>query len=87
VVVVVDENDRPLGNLFSSSITPEKWSLHARDAMDANLVRLHERAPLSQAIALLAFRRARQILLIADDGRVTSVLTELDALRWVAKNR
>ena len=87
VVVVVDEHERPLGNIIATSVTPERWSMLAGEAMETHLVKLHEGAPLSHAIALLAFRRARQVLLVTDDGRVTSVLTELDALRWVAKTR
>lgn len=45
---------------------------------------LPEDAPISHAIALMAFHEVDEVTLVASDGRVVGVITANDALRWTA---
>lgn len=43
-----------------------------------------EDAPISHAIAVMAFQKIHEVSLVAADGKVVGVITANDALRWTA---
>ena len=46
---------------------------------------LPEGAPISHAIAVMAFENVNEVAVVADDGKVVGVVTANDALRWTAR--
>jgi CBS domain-containing protein len=46
---------------------------------------VHEAAPLAHAIERMVRERARGIPIVNDEGRALALLTDLDALAWVAR--
>jgi CBS domain-containing protein len=59
------------------------------DCSVADLVRrvapIHEGAPLAEAVERMVHERARALPVVDDRGRVVGLLTDLDALHWVAR--
>jgi CBS domain-containing protein len=47
---------------------------------------LGERAPVSQAAALMAFEGVHRVPVVSADGRVVGILSALDVLRWLAQH-
>ncbi len=83
LAVVADELGHPLGTIDAGDLAASLAA--AADA--ARPVRpVHESAPLRVAVERMVHERARALPVVDDAGRVVGLLTDLDALRWVARH-
>jgi predicted transcriptional regulator len=48
---------------------------------------VHEGSSIEHSVEVLAGKRARTLILIQDDETVAGVLTDLELLRWWARER
>jgi len=83
VAVVVDEEARSLG-LVDFAAAPELEECSVEE-LARQVPPVREAAPLAHAIDRMVHERARALPVVNDDGEVVGVLTDLDALRWVAR--
>jgi hypothetical protein len=83
VAVVVDEEARSLG-LVDFATAPELEECSVEE-LARQVPPVREAAPLAHAIDRMVHERARALPVVNDDGEVVGVLTDLDALRWVAR--
>jgi CBS domain-containing protein len=84
-VVVVDDGDRLLGVIepFVAASAP----LGARaSALRHDRSAITESASLADAVDLMVKGHARSLPVVRSDGRVVGMLSDLDALRWVASH-
>jgi CBS domain-containing protein len=83
VAVVVDENGRLVGLVEAEDVARALGRVRARE-LARRVNPIHESAPLSHAIDRMVHERARALPVIDDDGYVVALITDIDALRWVA---
>lgn len=55
------------------------------DVMTRAAFTISEKAPISQAAALMAFEGVHRVPVVSEDGRVSGIVTTLDLLRWLAQ--
>jgi CBS domain-containing protein len=77
VVPIVDERDKIVGVLDASTHTIHPLS-HGRTAMEYTL---GESASISDALAMMARRRIRQLIVVAADGSVVGIVEDLALMR------
>jgi len=83
VALVVDDEGRLVGLIDSAEIARMVGGVRAGQV--ARWVGpVHEAAPLDHAIDRMVRERARALPVVDDAGCVVALLTDLDALRWVA---
>lgn len=83
VAVVVDKEARSLGLIdFADAPELEEGSV---EELARQVPPVREAAPLAHAIDRMVHERARALPVVNDEGQVVGVLTDLDALRWVAR--
>jgi hypothetical protein len=70
-VVVVDAAGLPVGTIAASD-----------GVMNDRFAAVRESAPLSEAIALMAYRHVRLVPVVSHKGIAVGLFTELDALQW-----
>lgn len=81
---VVDAEVRLVGIISRSDLTGSCDGL-VRERTRGYVHALPEHAPLSYAIALMAFERINEVPVVTDEGDVVGVWTSSDALRWIAE--
>lgn len=84
---VVDDAGRPVGILTKTDLLRAGVKKGARvaDAMSRNVLTLPERAPVSEAAALLASEGVHRAPVVSREGTVVGIVTVLDLLRWLAQ--
>jgi CBS domain-containing protein len=86
LAIVVNDGGRLVGLVDAAAATQAIGSVRAHElARPCDPIR--ESAPLADAVAQMVRKRARALPVVDDDGRVVALLTDLDALRWVARRR
>jgi CBS-domain-containing membrane protein len=60
--------------------------LHVADRV-GQATTVHEGSSIEHAVEVLTSKRARTLILVQDDDTVAGVLTDLDLLRWWARER
>jgi CBS-domain-containing membrane protein len=84
VALVVDDDRHFVGLVDAAEAACALESIPAGQL--ARWVRpVHEATPLDQAVDRMVRERARALPVVDDGGRVVALLTDLDALRWVAR--
>jgi CBS domain-containing protein len=84
VAIVVDEDLRLVGLLDAAEVAPAVEVVPA-GRLACRVEPVHEAAPLDHAIDRMVRERARALPVVDDGGRVVALLTDLDALHWVAR--
>ncbi len=85
VAIVVDRDGRLLGLVDAAEVT-RAVTEGGRAGQFARWVGpVHEAAPLDLAVDRMVRERARALPVVDDGGCVVALLTDLDALRWVAR--
>jgi CBS-domain-containing membrane protein len=83
VAVVVDDAGRLVGLVDAEDAARADEQVRTHEL--ATRVRaVHESAPLFHAIDRMVHERARALPVVDEDGYVVALLTDLDALHWVA---
>jgi CBS domain-containing protein len=83
VAVVVDEARRALGLVEVAVAAAALDGTTVQDLVRQVLV-IHEGEPLARAIDRMVHERVRALPVVDDQDRVVGLLTDLDALHWVA---
>ena len=84
VAVVVDRDGRLVGLLDAAETV--RAAVNVRAGKLARWIGpVHEAAPLDHAVDRMVRERARALPVVDDGGCVVALLTDLDALRWVAR--
>jgi CBS domain-containing protein len=83
-VPVVDEDGKLQGIISRSDLMTASDSSVASEIMPKCIHALPEDAPLSYAIALLAFENVSEVPIVTEDGTVVGICHALDILRWLA---
>ncbi len=87
-VPVVDAKGHPKGIVCKTDLLRalrDKDELSAEDVMTPLVHALHEGAPLSFALAMLALEDIEQIPVVSKDGIVVGIITARDVIRWIAR--
>lgn len=87
-VPVVDAKGHPKGIVCKTDLLRalrDKDELTAEGVMTPIVHALHEGAPLSFALAMLAIEDIEQVPIVSKDGVVVGVLAARDAVRWLAR--
>lgn len=84
VALVVDDRERLAGVVEDTLVARMKAPARAID-LARRVQPVHESERLVHAIDRMIHERARALPVIDDDGCVVALLTDLDALRWVAQ--
>ena len=87
-VPVVDALGHPKGIVCKTDLLRalrDRDDLTADEVMTPFVHALHEGAPLSFALAMLALEDIEQIPVVSKDGVVVGVLASRDAIRWMAR--
>jgi CBS-domain-containing membrane protein len=83
VAMVVDDDGRLVGLVDAADAALAIESVRARE-LARRITPVHESAPLAHAVDRMVRERARALPVVDDDGCAVAVLTDLDALHWVA---
>lgn len=83
VAVVVDDAQRAMG-LIEVGVAAGALEDCSIEDLVRRVAPIHEGAPLAEAVERMVHERARALPVVDDDGRVVGLLTDLDALHWVA---
>ena len=83
VAVVVDEAQRALG-LVEVAVAAAALEHTTVQDLVRQVACIHEGTPLARAIDRMVHERVRALPVVDDEGRVVGLLTNLDALHWVA---
>jgi CBS domain-containing protein len=83
VAIVADDARRLVGLVDAADAARAVESVRARD-LARRIAPVHEAAPLDLAVDRMVRERARALPVVDDEGCVVALLTDLDALRWVA---
>lgn len=83
VAIVVDDAWRLVGLVDAADAAQAVESVRARD-LARRIAPVHEAAPLDLAVDRMVRERARALPVVDDEGCVVALLTDLDALHWVA---
>jgi CBS domain-containing protein len=87
-VPVVDAKGHPRGIVCKTDLLQalrDRDDLTAENLMTPFVHALHEGAPLSFALAMLAAEDIEQVPIVSKDGIVVGLFAARDAVRWVAK--
>jgi CBS domain-containing protein len=84
VGMVVDDEGRLLGLVDPAEATEAVDPVRACD-LARPVLPIHERVPLAHAVDRMVKERARALPVVDDSGCVVALLTDLDALHWVAR--
>ena len=98
---VVDASARLIGVLWRSDLAPpsvrESAALRLRlrgesmttvgEEMDPRAISVREDLPLSEALRAITSNRARTVTVVATDGTVVGLLSDLEILIWFALER
>jgi len=57
------------------------------DAMTCAAFTVSERAPVAQAVMLMASKGVHRVPVVSDDGKVAGMITSIDVLRWLARQQ
>lgn len=85
---VVDEEGRPIGMISKTDLLQagaSRAGSTVADAMSRRVWTLTERAPISEAAALLASEGVHRAPVLGREGRVVGIVTVLDVLRWLTQ--
>jgi len=85
VAIVVDRDGRLLGLVDAAEITRAVAEAGRAGKLARWVGPVHEAAPLDHAVDRMVRERARALPVVDDGGCVVALLTDLDALRWVAR--
>jgi CBS domain-containing protein len=83
VAIVVDDAWRLVGLVDAADAAHAVESVPVRD-LARRIAPVHEAASLDLAVDRMVRERARALPVVDDEGCVVALLTDLDALRWVA---
>ncbi|HMJ15146.1 MAG TPA: CBS domain-containing protein [Polyangiaceae bacterium] len=91
-VIVVDEDDRPVGMITpgqfvraTCSVSRERFEgLHVRNVMLSRLFCVRADAPLARAMELFSDQGAKKIAVVGEDGKLAGALTPADMLHFLA---
>jgi CBS domain-containing protein len=84
IAIVVDHGGRLVGLVDAAEAALARASMRARElARPCEPIR--ESAPLSSAVDQMVRKRVRALAVVDDEGHVVALLTDLDALHWVAR--
>jgi CBS domain-containing protein len=83
VAVVVDDALHSMG-LVEVAVAARAVEDCSVEELVRRVPPIHEGAPLARAIERMVHERARALPVVDDQGRVVGLLTDLDALHWVA---
>lgn len=86
VALVVDAEDALVGVVDRDHVGPRRPRTPARD-LASSIAPVAEATPLAHAIARMVHERSRALPVVGSDGRVIGLLSDVDALRWVAQRR
>jgi len=82
--VVVDPPDRFVGLVDLDAVTLARQGVRVGDL--ARKVRpVREAAPLAHAVERMVHERARALPVVDDEGFLVALVSDIDALRWVAR--
>ena len=84
VAIVVDDEGHLVGLVEAAAAAQVPGATPAR-RLARPVVPVHESAPLALAVDRMVRERARALPVVDDGGCVVALLTDLDALRWVAQ--
>jgi CBS domain-containing protein len=84
VAIVTDDTLHLIGLVDAAAVAGAAPPLRARE-LARRIAPVHEAAPLDHAVDRLVRERARALPVVDDERCVVALLTDLDALRWVAR--
>lgn len=84
-VPVVDHALALIGIVSRSDLVSLRLDHRVDAIMPSRIHALPEDAPLSYAIALMAFERIHEVPIVTEQGEVVGMITANDVLRWTAK--
>jgi CBS domain-containing protein len=84
VGIVVDEEGRLLGLVDAADVAGAARERRAYE-LARPITPVLESAPLAEAVLRMVHERSRALPVVDDEGQVVALLTDLDALRWVAR--
>ena len=84
VAIVVDDLGRLVGLMDAERAARTREPTQARE-LARRVAPVRESAPLADAVERMVQERARALPVVDGEGRVVALLTDLDALRWVAR--
>jgi hypothetical protein len=84
VAIVVDEALRAMG-LVEVAVAAGALEDCSIEELARRVSPIHEGAPLAHAIDRMVRERARALPVVDEQGQVVGLLTDLDALHWVAR--
>jgi CBS-domain-containing membrane protein len=82
--IVVDEDNLVLGTIDRSEAALAATGLTA-EAFARPVVPIRESATLAVAVARMVKERRRTLPVVDDAGRAVGLISDIDALRWVAR--
>jgi CBS-domain-containing membrane protein len=83
LAVIVDSAERPLGTV---DLTDLAETLDALNDVARPAAPVRESSLLAHAIDRMVHERARALPVVDDQDRVVGLITDLDALHWVARH-
>ncbi len=83
-VTVVDPEGKLVSIVSRSDLLAAPAEGTVADVMRARVHALPEDAPVSYAVALMAFENINEVPVVSNDGTVLGICHATDALRWVA---
>jgi CBS-domain-containing membrane protein len=87
-VPVVDAKGHPMGIICKTDLLRalrDRDELAAKDVMTPLVHALHEGAPVSFALAMLASEKIEQVPVVSKDGVLVGLFTSNDAIRFLAR--
>jgi len=84
VAMVVDDDGRLVGLVDATTAALAREPVPAH-TLARRVTPIHEAAPLAHAVDRMVHERARALPVVDDGGCVVALLTDLDALHWVAR--
>lgn len=84
-VAVVTADGLLVGVISASDLARAGDGATAFAMMTSRLHTIPESAPIAHAVALMTTERVRQVPVLSDEGELVGVLTDRDALAWIAR--
>jgi CBS-domain-containing membrane protein len=93
---VVDASGHLLGSVWRDDFVRGRMSRGSHTSLEApthvadlvaQATTLRESSSIAHAIEVLASKRARTLILVQEDDTVAGVLSDLDLLRWLTRER
>lgn len=85
VAIVVDDLGRLVGLVDAADAARATETIRS-SRLARRVLPVHESAPLAHAVDRMVHERARALPVVDDERSVVALLTDLDALHWVARN-